>query len=130
MEQIKEEVMNNERWRTDGNCKYCRKVKYCGKDCKAREMRVARISGVLLKLALLTRGKIRNRTDALVALKAVDAKQDNPHTTEQLEVILRHMEEIAVKKQQSIRNLVSAIAVHVALDHVDLETAVSWLEDD
>lgn len=124
-----EEPKYDEQWKSDGNCKYCRRLKYCATECAASKMRTNRINGILLQLALMTSGKIRNRTEALVALKAVDAKQDHPHTMEQLDAILRQMEKIAVKKKQRISNLVAAIAVHVALDHVDLETAVSWLND-
>ena len=34
MDQIKDD-----RWKTDGNCRYCRRQDYCGRPCKAQRMR-------------------------------------------------------------------------------------------
>lgn len=37
------ELLDTDRWKSDGNCKYCRRRDYCTKDCKAAKMRFNRI---------------------------------------------------------------------------------------
>ena len=31
---------DNEQWKTDGNCKFCRRKKYCGAECTASKRRI------------------------------------------------------------------------------------------
>lgn len=43
------ETDDNERWLTDGNCGKCRKLKYCGKPCKAQKERKAEILRMMIE---------------------------------------------------------------------------------
>jgi hypothetical protein len=43
MENEERERLDTDRWKSDGNCKYCRRRDYCTKDCKAAKMRFNRI---------------------------------------------------------------------------------------
>lgn len=43
MENEERELLDTDRWKSDGNCKYCRRRNYCTKDCKAAKMRFNRI---------------------------------------------------------------------------------------
>lgn len=43
-------TLDNERWKTDGDCSKCRRAKYCSKDCTARKRRMrAFISEAIVK---------------------------------------------------------------------------------
>ncbi len=125
-----EEIKYDEQWKSDGNCKYCKRIKYCSKTCAAAKMRKYRADGILLKLSFVAKEKIRNRTDAMIALKAVDNKADHPHTVEELDALLKRLEKVAVTKKKSIRNLIAAACIQAALNHIDLETIVTWIEKD
>ena len=43
MQNEERERLDTDRWKSDGNCKYCRRRNYCTKDCKAAKMRFERI---------------------------------------------------------------------------------------
>lgn len=39
-EKIKSQTKDNERWKSDGDCRKCRRDPYCTKPCKARKKNV------------------------------------------------------------------------------------------
>lgn len=45
--------MNNEQWKTNGNCEKCRKRKYCGTDCTAHKRRMERYLKNVISSAFL-----------------------------------------------------------------------------
>ena len=121
---------DNERWKSDGNCKYCRRIHYCGKVCAAAKMREYRKHGIMLRFMKETADRIKNRNDALIALTAVDKKSNKPHTMEELDVLLARLEAVAARDHVGIDTVTAGVCVQAALNHIDLDTVVLWMESE
>ena len=60
-----EEIPMNEQWKLDGDCRICRRAKYCTKMCKARRITVERYTNALAAKvfvkAILNQGKRKEK---------------------------------------------------------------------
>lgn len=105
--------MSTEAWKDTGNCKDCRRVKYCRKQCTANKKRERKIIELSMRSAI---GKVMLQNGARYAVEAkarlANLRKDNNEdaSAEAVDVAFERCKTLAEHSKYSVAQIVGGVA--------------------
>lgn len=104
--------MSTEAWKDSGNCKECRRAKYCNKPCSANKKRLQKILEISARAAIgkmMIRNGHKDAEEARSKLEVIRRNNNEDCSTEAIDALFERCRLLATHSKYTISQIVNGV---------------------